>query len=162
LTSWLNRYHVFRQVYHRRGEGRHIPEIGRRQLLLKALSLHHDHSGPAFNLFLTISRTLIRTVVILFVCVCVCVCVWGQGKGFPDVNSRLMVRKLWDTLHIPIFALVDADPHGTTCLSLSVCLSLNHVFYLLPGPFQAKLTIPALKFLPKLMSHRKAQIMTNR
>ncbi|KAG7257038.1 hypothetical protein CRUP_014865 [Coryphaenoides rupestris] len=33
------------------------------------------------------------------------------GKGFPDVNSRLMVRKLWDTLHIPIFALVDADPH---------------------------------------------------
>lgn len=36
-----------------------------------------------------------------------------QGKGVPDVNSRLMVRKLWDTLHIPIFALVDADPHGT-------------------------------------------------
>lgn len=35
-----------------------------------------------------------------------------QGKGVPDVNSRLMVRKLWDTLHIPIFALVDADPHG--------------------------------------------------
>lgn len=31
----------------------------------------------------------------------------------PDVNSRLMVRKLWDALHIPIFALVDADPHGT-------------------------------------------------
>lgn len=41
-----------------------------------------------------------------------CVCVL-QGKGVPDVNSRLMVRKLWDVLHIPIFALVDADPHGT-------------------------------------------------
>ncbi len=31
----------------------------------------------------------------------------------PDVNSRLMVRKLWDTLQVPVFALVDADPHGT-------------------------------------------------
>ncbi|KAG7257039.1 hypothetical protein CRUP_014866 [Coryphaenoides rupestris] len=38
-------------------------------------------------------------------------CIMITGKGFPDVNSRLMVRKLWDTLHIPIFALVDADPH---------------------------------------------------
>lgn len=37
----------------------------------------------------------------------------------PDVNSRLMVRKLWDTLHIPIFALMDADPHGTHYLSES-------------------------------------------
>lgn len=47
-------------------------------------------------------------------CACVCVC---QGKGVPDVNSRLMVRKLWDTLHIPTFALVDADPHGTSSAS---------------------------------------------
>uniref|UniRef100_A0A8C9XA86 DNA topoisomerase (ATP-hydrolyzing) n=1 Tax=Sander lucioperca TaxID=283035 RepID=A0A8C9XA86_SANLU len=39
-------------------------------------------------------------------------CIIITGKGVPDVNSRLMVRKLWDTLHIPIFALVDADPHG--------------------------------------------------
>lgn len=52
----------------------------------------------------------------VYVTVCVCV---DQGKGVPDVNSRLMVRKLWDTLHIPIFALVDADPHGTH--HLSVC-----------------------------------------
>nr|XP_020466400.1 meiotic recombination protein SPO11 isoform X4 [Monopterus albus] len=39
-------------------------------------------------------------------------CIMITGKGVPDVNSRLMVRKLWDTLHIPVFALVDADPHG--------------------------------------------------
>ncbi|RXN05540.1 meiotic recombination SPO11 [Labeo rohita] len=37
---------------------------------------------------------------------------FNHGKGVPDVNSRLMVRKLWDTLHVPVFALVDADPHG--------------------------------------------------
>uniref|UniRef100_A0A672RIS6 DNA topoisomerase (ATP-hydrolyzing) n=1 Tax=Sinocyclocheilus grahami TaxID=75366 RepID=A0A672RIS6_SINGR len=36
----------------------------------------------------------------------------STGKGVPDVNSRLMVRKLWDTLHVPVFALVDADPYG--------------------------------------------------
>ncbi|XDV45566.1 hypothetical protein PO909_013646 [Leuciscus waleckii] len=36
----------------------------------------------------------------------------STGKGMPDVNSRLMVRKLWDALHVPVFALVDADPHG--------------------------------------------------
>uniref|UniRef100_A0A3Q2NTG9 DNA topoisomerase (ATP-hydrolyzing) n=1 Tax=Fundulus heteroclitus TaxID=8078 RepID=A0A3Q2NTG9_FUNHE len=44
-------------------------------------------------------------------------CIIITGKGVPDVNSRLMVRKLWDTLRIPIFALVDADPHGTEGLS---------------------------------------------
>ncbi|MEQ2221349.1 hypothetical protein ILYODFUR_014897 [Ilyodon furcidens] len=44
-------------------------------------------------------------------------CIIITGKGVPDVNSRLMVRKLWDTLHIPIFALVDADPHGTEDIS---------------------------------------------
>lgn len=36
-----------------------------------------------------------------------------KGKGVPDVNSRLMVRKLWDALRVPVLALVDADPHGT-------------------------------------------------
>ena len=41
-----------------------------------------------------------------------------QGKGFPDVNTRLMVRKLWDTLQIPIFGLVDADPHGKIASAL--------------------------------------------
>ncbi|XP_052449207.1 meiotic recombination protein SPO11 isoform X3 [Carassius gibelio] len=39
-------------------------------------------------------------------------CIIITGKGVPDVNSRLMVRKLWDTLNIPVFALVDADPYG--------------------------------------------------
>lgn len=55
-----------------------------------------------------------------------------QGKGVPDVNSRLMVRKLWDTLHIPIFALVDADPHGThhpsECISvLPILTHTSHI-----------------------------------
>ena len=35
-----------------------------------------------------------------------------QGKGFPDMNTRLLLRRLWDVFSIPILALVDADPHG--------------------------------------------------
>ena len=34
------------------------------------------------------------------------------GKGFPDLNTRLMIKKLWENLEIPVLALVDADPHG--------------------------------------------------
>ena len=44
-----------------------------------------------------------------------------QGKGFPDVNTRMMVRSLWSTLQIPILALVDADPHGNfKCFTLFI------------------------------------------
>lgn len=35
-----------------------------------------------------------------------------QAKGYPDSNTRLLIRKIWDQLHIPILCLVDADPHG--------------------------------------------------
>lgn len=35
-----------------------------------------------------------------------------QGKGFPDVATRLLVRLLWKSLGVPVLVLVDADPHG--------------------------------------------------
>ncbi|OWK59096.1 Meiotic recombination protein SPO11 [Lonchura striata] len=35
-----------------------------------------------------------------------------KGRGVPDLNTRLLVRKLWDSFQIPIFTLMDADPHG--------------------------------------------------
>uniref|UniRef100_M4ATQ4 DNA topoisomerase (ATP-hydrolyzing) n=1 Tax=Xiphophorus maculatus TaxID=8083 RepID=M4ATQ4_XIPMA len=70
-------------------------------------------------------------------------CILITGKGVPDVNSRLMVRKLWDTLHIPIFALVDADPHGTD--NLSECRSSMS--------FEAhSLTVPSVMWLGLLPS----------
>nr|CAH7730198.1 unnamed protein product [Callosobruchus chinensis] len=34
------------------------------------------------------------------------------GKGFPDLNTQLFLRKLWIIMSIPVFILVDADPHG--------------------------------------------------
>ena len=39
-----------------------------------------------------------------------------QGKGFPDMNTRLLLRKLRDQFSIPVLVLVDADPHGKKVL----------------------------------------------
>ncbi|XP_054649113.1 meiotic recombination protein SPO11 isoform X3 [Dunckerocampus dactyliophorus] len=73
-------------------------------------------------------------------------CIMITGKGFPDVNSRLMVRKLWDVLHVPVFTLVDADPHGIEIMCIykygSVAMS-----------FEAhSLTIPSVMWLGILPS----------
>ncbi|CAN9515381.1 unnamed protein product [Ophioblennius macclurei] len=73
-------------------------------------------------------------------------CIIITGKGVPDVNSRLMVRKLWDSLHIPTFALVDADPHGIEIMCIykygSVAMS-----------FEAQgLTVPSVMWLGLLPS----------
>ncbi|KAF4788190.1 hypothetical protein TURU_162874 [Turdus rufiventris] len=40
-------------------------------------------------------------------------CIMITGRGIPDLNTRLLVRKLWDSFQIPIFTLMDADPHGS-------------------------------------------------
>lgn len=34
------------------------------------------------------------------------------AKGYPDVNTRVLLNRLEKDLHIPIYILVDADPHG--------------------------------------------------
>ncbi|XP_075898298.1 meiotic recombination protein SPO11 [Nelusetta ayraudi] len=73
-------------------------------------------------------------------------CIIITGKGIPDVNSRLMVRKLWDTLRVPVFALVDADPHGIEIMCIykygSVAMS-----------FEARsLTVPSIMWLGLLPS----------
>ncbi|XP_048464445.1 meiotic recombination protein SPO11 isoform X2 [Rhincodon typus] len=55
-------------------------------------------------------------------------CIIITGKGVPDLSTRLMVRKLWDILHIPAFALMDADPHGNYSLrALKSCVSTSMV-----------------------------------
>nr|XP_020653143.1 meiotic recombination protein SPO11 isoform X2 [Pogona vitticeps] len=68
------------------------------------------------------------------------------GKGVPDVNTRLLVRKLWDTCCVPIFALMDADPHGIEIMciykygSMSMSFEAHH------------LTVPAIRWLGLLPS----------
>uniref|UniRef100_A0A3B4H2Z7 DNA topoisomerase (ATP-hydrolyzing) n=1 Tax=Pundamilia nyererei TaxID=303518 RepID=A0A3B4H2Z7_9CICH len=75
-------------------------------------------------------------------------CIIITGKGVPDVNSRLMVKRLWDELHIPIFALVDADPHGI--IHLLEYLSCQTYFAM---SFEAhSLTVPSVMWLGLLPS----------
>ncbi|KAL6483321.1 hypothetical protein MHYP_G00081930 [Metynnis hypsauchen] len=73
-------------------------------------------------------------------------CIIITGKGVPDVNSRLMVRKLWDTLHIPVFALVDADPHGIEIMCIYKYGSVSMAF---EAP---SLTIPCILWMGLLPS----------
>ncbi|XP_077425901.1 meiotic recombination protein SPO11 isoform X2 [Vanacampus margaritifer] len=73
-------------------------------------------------------------------------CIMITGKGFPDVNSRLMVRKLWDVLHVPVFTLVDADPHGIEIMCI-------YKYGSMAMSFEAEsLTIPSIKWLGLLPS----------
>ncbi|XP_015680906.2 meiotic recombination protein SPO11 [Protobothrops mucrosquamatus] len=68
------------------------------------------------------------------------------GKGVPDINTRLLVRKLWDTCHIPIFALMDADPHGVEIMSIYKYGSVSMSFE------AHRLTVPAVRWLGLLPS----------
>ncbi|XP_040187152.1 meiotic recombination protein SPO11 [Rana temporaria] len=73
-------------------------------------------------------------------------CILITGKGVPDLNTRLFLRKLWDTFRVPIFTLVDCDPHGIEIMCIykygSVSMS-----------FEARnLTVPSVAWLGLLPS----------
>ncbi|NXF07678.1 SPO11 protein, partial [Smithornis capensis] len=76
-------------------------------------------------------------------------CIMITGRGVPDLNTRLLVRKLWDSFQIPIFTLMDADPHGVEILcvykygSVSMCFEAHH------------LAVPSIKWLGLLPSDLK-------
>ncbi|XP_075213811.1 meiotic W68 [Lycorma delicatula] len=63
-------------------------------------------------------------------------CVLITGKGFPDINTRLMLRRIWEELKLPIFALVDGDPHGIEimCVYRFGSLSMSQKSKLLAVP----------------------------
>ncbi|XP_042318494.1 meiotic recombination protein SPO11 isoform X3 [Sceloporus undulatus] len=73
-------------------------------------------------------------------------CIIITGKGVPDVNTRLLVRKLWDSCHVPIFALVDADPHGIEIMCIYKYGSRSMSFE------AHNLTVPAIRWLGLLPS----------
>ncbi|XP_046745804.1 meiotic recombination protein W68 [Diprion similis] len=39
-------------------------------------------------------------------------CILVTGKGYPDVNTRMLVNFLGNKLKLPVYVLVDADPFG--------------------------------------------------
>ncbi|XP_055508706.1 meiotic recombination protein SPO11 [Leucoraja erinacea] len=73
-------------------------------------------------------------------------CIIITGKGVPDLSTRLMVRKLWDTLLIPIFALMDADPHGIEIMCIYKYGSMSMSFD------AHSLTVPIINWLGLLPS----------
>ncbi|XP_021272177.1 meiotic recombination protein SPO11 isoform X3 [Numida meleagris] len=73
-------------------------------------------------------------------------CIMITGRGIPDLNTRLLVRKLWDTFHIPVFTLVDADPHGVEIMCIYKYGSVSMSFE------AHQLTVPCIKWLGLLPS----------
>ncbi|XP_050139956.1 meiotic recombination protein SPO11-1-like isoform X3 [Malus sylvestris] len=45
-------------------------------------------------------------------------CFSSQGRGYPDIPTRRFLGLLVDTLHLPIYCLVDCDPYGFDILSM--------------------------------------------
>jgi meiotic recombination protein SPO11 len=68
-------------------------------------------------------------------------CIIVTAKGQPDVGTRLFLRKLKDTLSIPVLGLVDSDPYGLKILSVYMSGSKNMSYD------SSSLTTPDIKWL---------------
>ncbi|KAG8386028.1 hypothetical protein BUALT_Bualt03G0106400 [Buddleja alternifolia] len=44
-------------------------------------------------------------------------CIVITGRGYPDVPTRRFLRLLMETLHLPVYCLVDCDPYGIDILT---------------------------------------------
>lgn len=38
-----------------------------------------------------------------------------QAKGYPDFATRMFLLRLSETFNLPLYALMDGDPHGENC-----------------------------------------------
>lgn len=50
------------------------------------------------------------------------------AKGYPDISTRLLIKKIDALLNIPIYILVDADPHGIDIMCTYKFGSFNKIF----------------------------------
>lgn len=68
-------------------------------------------------------------------------CIIITAKGQPDVATRLFLKKLKETLKVPVLALVDSDPYGLKILSVYMKGSMNMSYD------SSNLTTPDIKWL---------------
>ncbi|XP_053674916.1 meiotic recombination protein W68 [Anopheles nili] len=63
------------------------------------------------------------------------------GKGYPDISTRLLLKKIADFSKAPIFGLMDADPHGIEifCVYKYGALAMAHR--------QQSLAIPSMRWI---------------
>ncbi|XP_059144134.1 meiotic recombination protein SPO11-like [Physella acuta] len=50
------------------------------------------------------------------------------GKGFPDNATRLLLQDIYNIYQLPIFILVDGDPHGIEIMAVYKYGSMNQAF----------------------------------
>ncbi|XP_050512363.1 MATH and LRR domain-containing protein PFE0570w isoform X2 [Diabrotica virgifera virgifera] len=63
------------------------------------------------------------------------------GKGYPDLNTQLFLRKLWTSMSLPVFILVDSDPHG-------IQIMLNYKFGSIKNAHLSRyLAVPKAKWI---------------
>lgn len=68
-------------------------------------------------------------------------CIIITAKGQPDIATRMFLKKLRDTLKLPILGLVDSDPYGMKILSVYMTGSKNMSYD------SSNLTTPDIKWL---------------
>jgi len=45
-------------------------------------------------------------------------CILVTGKGYPDLNTRMLVNILSEKMNLPVYIIVDADPFGVDIMLL--------------------------------------------
>ena len=73
-------------------------------------------------------------------------CILVTGKGFPDINTRMLLNRIWNDFQVPCFILVDADAYGIEimCVFKFGSRSLS---------FEARyLTVPSIQWIGLLPS----------
>lgn len=68
------------------------------------------------------------------------------GKGYPDISTRLLVKRFNDLLDIPIYILVDADPHGIEIMCTYKFGSFNKIFN------AEQFAVPKIRFIGMMPS----------
>ncbi|XP_309793.5 meiotic recombination protein SPO11 [Anopheles gambiae] len=63
------------------------------------------------------------------------------AKGYPDVSTRLLLKKISDWTHVPIYGLMDADPHGIEIFCVYKFGSLAMVHQ------QRSLAVPTMRWI---------------
>uniref|UniRef100_A0A182PJD5 DNA topoisomerase (ATP-hydrolyzing) n=1 Tax=Anopheles epiroticus TaxID=199890 RepID=A0A182PJD5_9DIPT len=63
------------------------------------------------------------------------------AKGYPDVSTRLLLKKVSERTNVPIYALMDADPHGIEIFCVYKFGSLAMVHQ------QRSLAVPSMRWI---------------
>lgn len=113
-------------------------------VLLKGIFSLLDYLDD-YLIYWSVSTSVIDNNCILWQICCALLCIHilhnfpHKGKGFPDNGTRLLLKQLWSTFKLPIFLLVDADPHGIEIMAVYKYGSkVQHLFVMFSYPLQPR------------------------